>query len=70
MAKGIVKWFNAEKGYGFIQPEGGGNDIFVHVTAVQQAGLTTLNDNQPIEFELVAGRDGRQTAGELKVSGQ
>lgn len=67
MAKGTVKWFNTEKGYGFIQPEGGGKDVFVHITAVQEAGLTTLSDNQPIEFELKEGRDGRQIAGELKV---
>ena len=68
MAKGIVKWFNAAKGYGFIQPEGGGQDVFVHVTAVQEAGLTGLEDNQKIEFELVDGRDGRKSAGELKLS--
>ena len=63
-----VKWFNAAKGYGFIQPEGGGQDVFVHVTAVQEAGLTGLEDNQKIEFELVDGRDGRKSAGELKLS--
>lgn len=68
MAKGIVKWFNAAKGYGFIQPEGGGQDVFVHVTAVQEAGLNGLEDNQKIEFELVDGRDGRKSAGELKLS--
>ena len=67
MAKGTVKWFNTEKGYGFIQPEAGGSDIFVHVTAVQQAGLTTLKENQPIEYELIDGRDGRKSAGSLKV---
>lgn len=67
MAKGTVKWFNTEKGYGFIQPEDGGKDVFVHITAVQEAGLTTLSDNQPIEYELKDGRDGRKIAGELKV---
>ncbi len=67
MAKGMVKWFNTEKGYGFIQPEDGGKDIFVHITAVQQAGLTGLADNQPIEFELIDGRDGRKSAGDLKL---
>ncbi len=67
MAKGTVKWFNTEKGYGFIQPEGGGKDVFVHITAVQDAGLTTLADNQPIEFELEEGRDGRQIASHLRV---
>lgn len=67
MAKGIVKWFNNAKGYGFIQPDDGGKDVFVHITAVQAAGLAALQENQPIEFEMVEGRDGRQTAGELKV---
>ena len=67
MAKGTVKWFNTEKGYGFIQPADGGKDIFVHITAVQAAGLQTLKDNQPIEYELIDGRDGRKSAGELKV---
>ncbi|MEM6466300.1 MAG: cold-shock protein [Pseudomonadota bacterium] len=67
MAKGTVKWFNTEKGYGFIQPEGGGKDIFVHITAVQKAGLTGLADNQEVEFELIDGRDGRKSAGDLKL---
>jgi len=67
MAKGTVKWFNTEKGYGFIQPDDGGKDIFVHITAVQEAGLRSLQDNQPIEFEMVEGRDGRNSAGQLKV---
>jgi CspA family cold shock protein len=67
MAKGTVKWFNTEKGYGFIQPADGGKDIFVHITAVQAAGLQSLKDNQPIEYELVDGRDGRKSAGHLRV---
>ena len=67
MAKGIVKWFNSEKGYGFIQPDDGGKDIFVHISAVQQAGLQTLQDNQPIQYELIDGRDGRKSAGDLVV---
>ena len=67
MAKGTVKWFNTEKGYGFIQPADGGKDIFVHITAVQAAGLQTLKDNQPIEYELIDGRDGRKSAGALKI---
>ncbi|QDL90666.1 cold-shock protein [Paroceanicella profunda] len=67
MAKGTVKWFNTEKGYGFIQPEDGGKDIFVHISAVQAAGLRGLQDNQPIEFDLIDGRDGRKSAGNLKV---
>ena len=68
MTKGIVKWFNASKGFGFIQPEGGGKDVFVHVTAVREAGLETLDENQVVEFEMVDGRDGRQCAGDIKVS--
>jgi CspA family cold shock protein len=67
MPKGTVKWFNTEKGFGFIQPEGGGKDVFVHVTAVQAAGLETLAENQQVEFELIDGRDGRKAAGDLKV---
>ena len=67
MPKGTVKWFNTEKGFGFIQPEGGGKDVFVHITAVQAAGLTTLEENQSVEFELIDGRDGRKAAGDLKV---
>ena len=70
MTKGIVKWFNANKGFGFIQPEGGGKDVFVHVTAVREAGLETLDENQKVEFEMVDGRDGRQCAGELKVASE
>ena len=67
MAKGTVKWFNTEKGYGFIQPADGSKDVFVHITAVQAAGLQTLKDNQPIEYELIDGRDGRKSAGQLRV---
>jgi len=67
MAKGTVKWFNPDKGFGFIQPEGGGKDVFLHITALQEAGLQTLQDNQPIEYEMIEGRDGRQSAGNLKV---
>lgn len=67
MAKGTVKWFNSEKGYGFIQPEAGGKDVFVHISAVQAAGLRGLDENQPIEYELIDGRDGRKSAGNLRV---
>ena len=66
VATGTVKWFNATKGYGFIQPQGGGKDVFVHVSAVQRAGLTNLNEGQQIEYEIVANR-GKESAENLKV---
>lgn len=67
MANGMVKWFNADKGYGFIEPEGGGQDIFVHISQVQASGLQTLENNQPVEFEMVDGVDGRQMAGNISL---
>lgn len=67
MAVGTVKWFNPTKGFGFIAPEGGGNDVFVHISAVEGAGLTGLADDQKVEYEMVESRDGRQSAGELKL---
>ena len=67
MPSGTVKWFNTSKGYGFIAPEDGGTDIFVHISAVEQSGLTGLADDQKIEFEMTEGRDGRMMAGELKA---
>ena len=66
MPSGTVKWFNTTKGYGFIAPDEGGKDVFVHISAVERSGLTGLTDNQKIEYELVDGRDGRQMAGDLK----
>ncbi|MCX7321345.1 MAG: cold-shock protein [Bradyrhizobiaceae bacterium] len=66
MPKGTVKWFNATKGYGFIQPANGGKDVFVHISAVQKAGLQSLNEGQTIEFEEVANR-GKTSAEDLKV---
>lgn len=66
VATGTVKWFNATKGFGFIQPGGGGKDVFVHISAVQRAGLTGLNEGQQIEYEIVSNR-GRESAENLKV---
>lgn len=66
MAKGTVKWFNPTKGYGFIQPDTGGKDVFVHISAVERAGLKSLNEGQKIEYELVASR-GKEAAENLKV---
>ena len=65
MPTGTVKWFNAQKGFGFIQPEGGGNDVFVHISAVQKAGLQTLNENQRVSYEVVTER-GKQAAANLR----
>ena len=62
MPSGKVKWFNPVKGYGFIEPEDGGKDVFVHVTAVRAAGLETLKDDQAVTFEIETAEDGRQSA--------
>ncbi|MCL4130556.1 UNVERIFIED_CONTAM: hypothetical protein GTU68_032135 [Idotea baltica] len=67
MANGTVKWFNATKGYGFIAPDDGGNDVFVHITAVQAAGLQGLNDDQKVTYELEEGRNGKQSAINLEA---
>ena len=67
MPTGTVKFFNTTKGYGFIAPDEGGKDVFVHISAVEQAGMTGLADNQKISYELVEGRDGRSFAGQLKA---
>jgi CspA family cold shock protein len=67
MPTGTVKWFNTSKGYGFIAPEDGGKDVFVHISAVERAGLTGLADDQKIAYELRAGRDGRESASDLQL---
>ena len=67
MPRGTVKWFNATKGYGFIQPEGGGKDTFVHISAVERAGLSNLNEGQIVEYDLVSNR-GKESAENLKVN--
>jgi len=66
MASGTVKWFNPTKGYGFIQPSGGGKDVFVHISAVERAGLSTLNEGQQVDYEIISDR-GKESAGNLKV---
>jgi cold shock protein len=65
MSVGTVKWFNPTKGFGFIEPEEGGNDAFVHISAVQKAGMDTLREGQKVEFELVPGDGGRSSAENL-----
>ena len=67
MATGTVKWFNADKGFGFIQPQGGGKDVFVHITAVQAAGLNGLDDNQKVTYDVVNER-GKEAASNLKLA--
>ena len=68
MANGTVKWFNSTKGFGFIQPEGGSRDVFVHISAVERAGLTGLDDNQKVTFDVERGRDGRESAANLTLA--
>lgn len=66
MASGTVKWFNPTKGYGFVQPTSGGKDVFVHISAVERAGLSTLNEGQNIEYEIVSNK-GKDSAENIKV---
>lgn len=66
MGIATVKWFNATKGFGFIQPDDGSKDVFVHISAVEQAGMSTLNEGQKIQYDLVKGNDGKSSAGNLK----
>lgn len=66
MATGTVKWFNSTKGYGFIQPQDGGKDVFVHISAVERAGLSSLNEGQQVEYEIVSSH-GKSSAENLKI---
>ena len=68
MTTGTVKWFNASKGFGFIEPEDGSQDAFVHISAVEKAGLSNLNEGQRISFDLVPGKDGKMSAGNLSIA--
>ena len=68
MPTGTVKWFNPAKGYGFIEPEDGGKDAFVHISAVERAGLNTLQEGQKVSYELQPGRDGKSSAEDLAVA--
>lgn len=68
MPRGTVKWFNADKGFGFIQPEGGGADVFVHISAVERAGMQTLKDGAAVSFELETGRNGKTSATDLRLA--
>ena len=68
MNTGTVKWFNAAKKYGFIQPEGSGADVFVHISAVERAGLDTLNEGDRVQYELVRGQNGKSSAENLKLA--
>ncbi len=69
MPLGTVKWFNTTKGFGFIQPDGGGKDAFVHISAVERAGLSTLREGQKVEYELVPDGRGRESADKLVIVG-
>ncbi len=67
MANGTVKWFNPTKGFGFIQPEGGSKDVFVHISALERAGLNSLDDGQKVTYDIEAGRDGRESATNIEL---
>jgi cold shock protein len=69
MSTGIVKWFNIQKGFGFIQPDGGGKDVFVHISAVERAGMNSLNEGQKVSFDLLADRrTGKSSADNLRAA--
>ncbi|WP_103764527.1 cold-shock protein [Roseovarius confluentis] len=68
MANGTVKWFNSTKGFGFIQPDSGGKDVFVHISELERAGISSLDDGQKVKFETETGRDGRESANALELA--
>ncbi|NOD49849.1 MULTISPECIES: cold-shock protein [Ruegeria] len=68
MANGTVKWFNSTKGFGFIEPEDGKRDVFVHISAIERSGLSELKDGQKVTFDVEAGRDGRESAANLALA--
>ncbi|QGX97197.1 cold-shock protein [Roseovarius faecimaris] len=68
MANGTVKWFNTTKGFGFIAPDTGGKDVFLHISALEKSGMTTLNDDQKVTFDVESGRDGRESATNIALA--
>ena len=68
MANGTVKWFNTTKGFGFIAPDTGGKDVFLHISALEKSGMTSLNDDQKVTFDVEAGRDGRESATNIALA--
>ncbi|MGN0933329.1 cold-shock protein [Falsigemmobacter intermedius] len=68
MALGTVKWFNATKGFGFVAPEGGKNDVFLHISALERAGIRSVTEGQQISFDIETGRDGRESAGNVRLA--
>ncbi len=68
MASGTVKWFNSSKGFGFIQPDSGTRDVFLHISAVERAGLTQIDEGQKVKFDIETGRDGRESAANLQLA--
>ena len=68
MSLGTVKWFNPSKGYGFIEPTDGGKDVFIHISALEKAGIASLNEGQKVQFEVVAGQNGKSSAENVKLA--
>jgi CspA family cold shock protein len=68
MSVGTVKWFNPSKGYGFIEPTDGGKDVFIHISALEKAGIASLNEGQKVQFEVVAGQNGKSSAENVKLA--